>query len=31
MEFRGAALWESFLPRPDWEREKKAVPLLLDD
>ncbi|BDF79056.1 hypothetical protein HMPREF7215_0107 [Pyramidobacter piscolens W5455] len=31
LEFRGAALWESFLPRPDWEREKKAVPLLLDD
>jgi len=30
LEFRGAALWESFLPRPDWEREKKAVPLVLN-
>ncbi|WP_462363251.1 tRNA(Met) cytidine acetate ligase [Pyramidobacter porci] len=31
LEFRGAALWESLVPRPDWEREKKAVPLILDD
>ncbi|OON89935.1 tRNA(Met) cytidine acetate ligase [Pyramidobacter sp. C12-8] len=30
LEFRGAALWESLVPRPDWEREKKAVPLVLN-
>lgn len=31
LEFRAAALWESFLPCPNWEREKKAVPLILDN
>lgn len=30
LEFRGAAVWQSLTARPDFEREKKAVPWIAD-